>query len=179
MISRFNTSKFFSEEILTRPAGSLGREMCSPAAEFMCPGQLDAWLFQTLIRQIRSHIPSLVSHQETLLLTARRQTVTWISHVTQHDSLVKTVPQGNEDGGRCRECQKELIRQCHRMDHTDHAGPYSHSQGQSKVGKGLQRSSSLRSPQHPDKQYASKWASKWELLHVWPTDFNMKMSINN
>jgi hypothetical protein len=32
-----------------RPAGRLGEEMCSPTAEFMCPGQWGTWLFQTLI----------------------------------------------------------------------------------------------------------------------------------
>jgi hypothetical protein len=49
MIGRFNTSKFFSGEIFTHPAGRLGEEMCPPAAEFMCPGLSGTWLFQTLL----------------------------------------------------------------------------------------------------------------------------------
>jgi hypothetical protein len=48
-ISRFNTSKLFSDEILTRLARRLGEEMCSHVAEFMRPERsTDAWLFQTL-----------------------------------------------------------------------------------------------------------------------------------
>ena len=37
------------EEILTRPAGRLGEDICLPAAEYMRPGRSGVLLFQTLL----------------------------------------------------------------------------------------------------------------------------------
>ena len=48
---------------------------------------------------VRSKVNFPVGLQEPLLATVRRWKLAWFGHVTCHDSLSKTIPQGTSEGG--------------------------------------------------------------------------------
>ena len=64
---------------------------------------------------VRSQISFLVGPQEPLLATVKRRKLARSGHVTRHDSLSKTIPQGTlEDGrrrGQKRKCWMDDIKE--------------------------------------------------------------------
>ena len=56
---------------------------------------------------VRSKINFLVGPQEPLLATVKRRKLAWFGHVTHHNSLSKTILQGNLEGERRRVRQRK------------------------------------------------------------------------
>ena len=56
---------------------------------------------------VREKIRYIVGLQEPLLTTLKRRKLPWFAHVTQHDTLPKTILQGTVEGGKCRNRQRK------------------------------------------------------------------------
>ena len=73
---------------------------------------------------VRSKINFLVGPQEPLLADLKRRKLAWFGHLTRHNSLSKTIPQGTlqvkRSHGRQRKC---LMGQHQRVDIPAHARP--------------------------------------------------------
>ena len=66
-----------------------------------------SYLEHTTNDWVRSNINFLVGPQEPLLVTVKRRKLGWFGHATRHDSLSKTILQGNLEGGRRRGRQRK------------------------------------------------------------------------
>ena len=61
-----------------------------------------SWTERKTNEYVRTQVEALAGPQEPILAVVRRRKISWLGHVTRHNSLAKTILQGTVEGGRRR-----------------------------------------------------------------------------